>query len=114
MIITKETKERFLQMLDAGQIICIRANKKGRATYDYKVIGANDSGKWDFTPMAATVSNYPNNRGGMELAIMSRLSAADIIEDVLKELQKENLFRSDLTGWDLHHYANNHITTFFI
>ena len=86
MIITKETKERFVKMLEANQIICIRANKKGRKTYDYKVIGATDNGKWDFTPMVANVSNYPNNGGCMELAIITVHDAADVIEDVLLEL----------------------------
>ena len=115
MIIERSTKERFVKMLEERQIIAIQANKgANRKTYDYKIIGANNSGKWDFTPMCAQVSNYPNNGCVIYLAIQTAHDAEDIVDDVLKELAKEGIFRNDLKGWDLHEYSRDHITTFYI
>jgi len=116
MIITKETKERFLQMLEANQIIVIQSNQPNRKTYDYKIIGANSNGKWDFTPMAAELSYYDNNRRKTieRLAIRSPHNSADVIDSILESLQKEGLFRTDLSNWEMHQYSSEHIVTFFI
>lgn len=116
MIITKETKERFAKMLRDRQIIVIQSSKPNRKTYDYKIIGANSEGKWDFTPMAAELSYYANNSSTQikRLAIRSPHSSDDVITSVLEGLQKEGLFNRYKNLYQLHVFAQEHITTFFI
>ncbi len=116
MIITNETKERFIKMLEDRQIIVIQVDKRrSRKTYDYKFIGSNSDGKWDFTPLCAHFSGYPNNSSThiQELTIRA-LDAADVICDVLEKLREENLFFSELSGHRLYEKVREKISTFYV
>ena len=114
MIITKETKERFVKMLKAGQIIVIQCNKgNNRRTYDYKFIGANDSGKWDFTPLVAEYSNYPNNKGCQYLTIRS-LDGVSVICSTLCELQKEGIETDFGDGYSQYEKVRDLLATFYL
>ena len=114
MIITKETKERFVKMLKAGQIIVIQCNKSSnRKTYDYKFIGANNSGKWDFTHLVAEYSNYPNNKGCQYLAIRS-LDGAAVICSTLYELKKEGIKTGLGDGYSQYEKIRDLLTTFYL
>lgn len=93
MYITKETKERFVEMLKNRQVIVIQCDKDvNRKTYDYKFIGANSGGKWDFTPLVAEMSGYSSNRRKtvMRLAIHA-LDAVPVVCNTLNKLQEEGL-----------------------
>ena len=63
---TKETYERFIKMVENGQIIVVahRLNKRS-FTQEYKIIGANSEGRWDFTPMVAYLTDCKTNGGGV-------------------------------------------------
>ena len=110
---TKEDKERFVKMLKARQIICFCVNNPRRKNYDYKIIGANNDGKWDFTRMAADVSNYPNNNGCQYLTIRSPHNAEDVVADILDELSKDGIFDQKLSGYALTNFAREHIAIFY-
>lgn len=116
MIISKETKERFVKMLNDRQIIVIQCNKSvKRNTYDFKIIGANDNGKWDFTPMVAEISDYPSNKNTTVTYLSIRaLDGDDVICNTLLKLGKEGLFDKFENGYALYNYVREHVTTFFI
>jgi len=114
MTITKETKERFVKMLKARQIIVIQCNKgSNRKTYDFKFIGANNSGKWDFTPLLAEYSNYSNNKGCQYLSIRS-LDGAAVICSALCELKKEGMKTGLGDGYSQYEKIRDLLTTFYI
>ena len=114
MIITKETKERFVKMLKAGQIIVIQCNKSSnRKTYDYKFIGANNSGKWDFTPLAAEYSWYQNNKGVQYLTIRA-LDGVSVICSILCELQRDGIETDFGDGYSQYERVRDLLCTFYI
>lgn len=116
MYIAKETKERFVKMLKAHQIIVIQCNKgSNRKNYDYKFIGADVCGRYDFTPLIAEYSGYKsnNNESVMYLSVRG-LDAAAIIADTLDVLRKENVFKSKKTNYELYEEARSLICTFYI
>ena len=114
MIITKETKERFVEMLKAGQIIVIQCNKgNNRKTYDYKFIGANDSGKWDFTPLVAEYSGYQNNKGVQYLTIRA-LDGVSVICSTLCELQKDGIETDFGDGYSQYQKVRDLLSTFYL
>lgn len=116
MNITKETKERFVKMLNARQIIVIQCNKStNRKTYDLKFIGANSGGKWDFTPLVAETSGYPSNRRKtIEWLAIYALDAVSVVCDTLNKLQEEGL-GSDLgEGYSQYQKVRELLTTFYI
>ena len=84
MIITEETKLRFIGMFLQRQIIIIQ-HKTHRGRYTFKVIGANDAGKWDFTPMKAFLN-----------------------------MQEDDFIRLEHSGHDLYEWVRDHITTFYM
>ncbi len=115
MIITKETKERFVKMLEARQIIVIQFDKsRSRETYDYKFIGASSDGKWDFTPLCAELSGHPNNSSThVQKLVIRALDAAEVICDTLEGLRDENIIFSELTGHRLYEAVREKISTFY-
>lgn len=114
MIITKEMKERFVEMLKAGQIIVIQCNKgNNRRTYDYKFIGANDSGKWDFTPLVAEYSWYKNNKG-VEYLTIRALDGVSVICSTLCELQKEGIETGFGDGYSQYQDVRDLVSTFYV
>ena len=116
MIITKETKERFVKMLEKNQIIMIQCNRSGRKTYDFKFIGSDGYGKWDFTPMVAEISGYPSNKDtAIKYLAVRSLDGEDVICNTLLKLHEEGLFdKFSSNGYSLYNYVRGHISTFFI
>ena len=116
MIITRETKQRFLTMLDARQIIVIQCNKStNRKTYDFKFIGANSGGKWDFTPLVAETSGYPSNRRTtVERLAVHALDAVSVVCDTLNKLQEEGLVSNLGEGYSQYQKVRDLLATFYI
>lgn len=84
MEFTKETQERFVQMLKDRQIIVIRCQFPNRKHCAYKFIGANNSGKWDFTPLISEFCNYPTNtRKDISDRVVYGNDGAGIIQNAL-------------------------------
>lgn len=116
MYFEKITKERFVKMLDAGDIIVIECDKSAnRKTYDYKFIGANSEGYWDFTPLCADLSDYPNNgrKCVQRLSIRSNDGVA-VLCDVIEKLDSEGIFFSDKKGHDLYEIVRHLVTMCYI
>ena len=63
MLYSEETKKRFVEMLEKHQILAIRCNQGRQKIFSYKFIGANDGGKWDFTPLLANYTTCSVHRG---------------------------------------------------
>lgn len=115
MIITKETKERFVRMLKARKIIVIQCKKSSnRKTFNYKFIGANNSGKWDFTPMIAEYSNYSNSKGGCQYLSIRSLDGAAVICSTLCELKKEGIKTGLGDGYSQYEKVRDLLTTFYL
>jgi len=120
MIITKETKERFVKMLDKGQIIVIRASVVNRKYPHFKIIGADESGRWDFTPLVSYVTDCQTiNVVGGEIAICGTLDVVGILENALKQLYDERIESAffadnDDCGYALYSYCREHICTFCV
>lgn len=116
MIITKETKERFIKMLKDRQIIVIQADLgKKRKTYDLKFIGANNDDKWDFTPLVVETSGYPSNRRTtVERLAIHALDAVSVVCDTLNKLQEE-YFECNLgEGYSQYQKVRDLLTIFYI
>ena len=116
MKIEKETKERFVQMLKDRQIIVIRCYIPGRKNFYYKFIGANNSGKWDFTPMIAQIAqNYKNdvsNKGMIQDMAIKAMDGTDVVFDAVQSLIKEGLYEKSGSCDDLF-FAIRDLLTFF-
>ena len=112
MIITEETKLRFVGMLMQRQIIVIQ-HKAHQGRYTFKYIGANDGGKWDFTPMVADTAGIEFN-GEMNLENLSIVGqdGADIICKALKNMQDEGLVKFEESGYNPYEKVRDLITTF--
>ena len=89
MIITKEMKERFVEMLYKHQVIIIQCNK-GRKTFNYKFFGADVRGRYDFTELCAELTGCPTAGDGLNLSIRALDGVAVLAEtlDKLKPLKK--------------------------
>ena len=114
MLFSDETKERFVTMLENRQIIVIRSRQKGRKTFAYKFIGANDSGKWDFTPLVASESNFPATKDLpiYETAVFAN-DAVAVICEALKTLKTDGLLEKWTDGIDYFKVREN-LTFFYI
>lgn len=120
MIITKETKERFVKMLDERQIIVIHARYIHRRYPQYKVIGANSEGKWDFTPCIVELSNceYIPVLGG-QIAICGALDVVGILQEAVRKLWDERIESKfykthEDACYALYSYCRDQICTFFV
>ena len=92
MIIAKETKERFVKMLNNREIIVIECDRNSnRRSYDYKFIGANSNGKWDFTPLVAECSGFPYSKKPIQWLSVRGHDAASMISAVINELRNEKI-----------------------
>lgn len=116
-MITKETKERFVRMLKRMEIIVFQCKKNSRRlTYDFKFIGANSCGKWDFNPLIeqATHGYYSYRANGdYSLAIRATDSAAVICE-VLDDLKKEGIEHNLGSGQAMYEKVRHLLTTFYL
>ena len=116
MYITRETKERFVKMLNDRQILVIQ-NDKGRKykTYNLKFIGANSDGKWDFTPMVAQLSKYQSTKEEYIQYISIRaLDAVAVICNVLDELKDEGIVERKSEGFSQYEEVRDKISTFYV
>ena len=120
MIITKETKERFVKMLDKRQIIVIRASVINRKYPHFKIIGADESGRWDFTPCVSYVADRNTIQvSGGEIVICGTLDVVGVLQDALRNLHDERIesdfFKNNTDcGYSLYSYCNEHICTFHL
>lgn len=116
MNFTKETKERFVEMLKNRQVIVIMCDKgTNRRTYNCKFIGANDSGKWDFTPLVAEKSGYPSNRRTtVERLAIHALDAVSVVCDTLNKLHDEGVGPNPGGGYSQYQKVRDLLTTFYI
>ena len=120
MIITEETKRRFVRMLDKWQIIVIRASYVNRKYPNFKIIGADEFGRWDFTPLASYVTGCKTiNVIGGEIAICRTTDVVGILQDVLRKLHDERIESSFFAnnedcGYALYSYCREHICSFHL
>ena len=117
MVITRETEERFVRMLKNREIIVIQCCKSvRRKTYDYKFIGANSYGKWDFTPLVenATSGKY-SYRYHKDVRLAIRVTdAASVICEVLCELEKDGISSDFGSGYSQYEKVCDHLCTFYL
>ena len=117
MIITKETKERFVKMLDARQIIVIcEMNKRKDCCRNncYKFVGV-DGGRWDFTPMVAQISGHDTrNENDAQLVSVKSIDGASVIVDTLIALSEEGIIEPIISRDCEYFKVRDLLTTFYI
>ena len=88
MVITRETKERFVEMLKKKEIIVV--GRKIKTNYDFKFIGVHNGMKWDFTPTVAYCTSCRTN-GVYDITHMTvRSYSADyLVEQTLKNMPND-------------------------
>lgn len=88
MVITRETKERFVEMLEKKEIIVV--GRKIKTNYDFKFIGVHNGMKWDFTPTVAYCTGCRTN-GVYDITHMTvRSYSADyLVEQTLKYMPND-------------------------
>lgn len=114
MIITEETKQRFIEMLKNRQIIVIQYRRHQRSSV-FKFIGANDRGKWDFTPCVADMAGIEYN-GEMineNISIVGK-DAVDIITKAVKKVSCGGDWMHERTYHEIYEKMRDLITTFYI
>jgi len=117
MIITKETKERFVRMLMNHEIIVIECKRNSnRRSYDYKFIGANSYGRWDFTPLVAEYSGFPCPEKPIQWLSVRGDDAAKILHAVMNEMrnQKINGVPAYVSAYSQYVAIRTLLTTFYI
>lgn len=116
MIITQEIKEKFARMLDARQIIVVQCNRSiSRKTYDYKFIGCDGYGKWDFTPLVAELTDFSTNKcERIQYLVIRGNGGADIVYEVMRKLQDEGIAASTPSGHSLYEYCRDKLSTFYL
>lgn len=91
MIITRETKERFVQMLQAREIIVV--GRKIKTNYDFKFIGVHNGLKWDFTPTIAWCTGCKTNGSDSPTTMTVRSYSADyLVEQTLKYMPSDCVY----------------------
>ena len=91
MIITRETKERFVKMLQAREIIVV--GRRIKTNYDFKFIGVHNGMKWDFTPTVAYCTCCKTN-GASDYTHMTvrAFSANYLVEQTLKDMPNDMVY----------------------
>ena len=113
MLITLETKKRFVKMLKSKQIIVIECNKGNyRKTYAYKFIGANSGGRWDFTPLVAQYSHYRNN-GSSDVKRLT-IFATDGIAVLCDTLDSLEINAGLGNGYSQYSQVSELVSTFYV
>ncbi len=115
MVITEETKLRFIAMLAKRHVIVIQVKSHGSNHYRFKFIGADDSGKWDFTPMVADTAGVEYN-GEMlneNLSIVAK-DAADLIVKVIKNMAEDGLILKREDDHETYEKVRHLLTTFYM
>ena len=90
-------------MLLDKQIIIVKTHTAFTKSQSYKFIGANDDGKWDFTPLVSEYVNYKTNRDFNDNIISIRgYDGTELVRKVLVKLKEEGIESIDLTGDNLY------------
>ena len=116
-MVTKETKERFVKMLKNHEIIVINCKKNSRRlTRDFKFVGANSYGKWDFNPMIEhlTHGRYSYRSNGWDSLAIRATDAAAIVCEVLDALKNENIESGLGDGYSQYEKVRDLLTTFYL
>ena len=113
-MITRETKERFVKMLKNRQVIVVRCKKSARKTYNYKFIGANELGRWDFTPLVAEISGAQSDGNDILLLSIRGIDAAAIITDTLIELKNQGVSGISSEKYELYVQVRSRLCTFYM
>ena len=120
MVITKETKERFIKMLDKKQIIVIRATLINRKYPHFKIIGADEYGRWDFTPCISYITDCKTIAvTGGEMAICGTVDCVQLLQNTLRKLHDERIEsaffeNNNDCNYTLYSYCREHICTFHL
>ncbi len=111
MEITKEMKERFVDMLYKHQVIIIQSYKGSkRRTYNFKFFGADVRGRYDFTPLCATLSGYKSTEGGNYLSVI----ASDGVAVLTDTLEKIKPIKKNETLYSRYQEVRDLVCTFYI
>ena len=110
----KGMKEQFVKMLNDKQIICFGANRKKPGIYEYKIIGADSYGRWDFTATIAEETSYKAVNGTLLPLAIKANNVCMIIGDFLQKLHEEGLFDCEETGYGLYSYVWDRITIYYL
>lgn len=114
MIITEETKLRFVRMLAQRHIIVIQ-HRPTRRALSFKFIGADDDGKWDFSPCVAETSGCKTYGNAQRESIsVGGTDAADIIVKSLKNMAEEGLITKREPDHETYEKVRELITTFYV
>lgn len=117
MVITRETKERFVKMLNDRHIIVFCEMNKHHdccKNNSYKFIGVN-VGRWDFTPMVAQLSgNRTRNGNDARLVSVRGLDGASIIVNTLVALSEEGIVKPIESRDSEYFKVCDLLTTFYI
>ena len=121
MIITNETKERFVKMLDKGQIIVIRASVVSRKFPHFKIIGADEFGRWDLTQCVSYITDCKTIPvTGGEIAISGTIDIVNVLQKALEKLYDERIEssfffeRRAYSTYQIYHYCEEQICTFHL
>ena len=109
MEITKEKKERFVDMLYKHQVIIIQCNK-GRKTFNYKFFGADVRGRYDFTDLCAELSGYQTEGEGWNLSIR----ASDGVAVLTDTLEKIKPIKKNDTVYNRYSEVRDLVCTFYV
>lgn len=115
-MITKETMELFVKMLKKRQIIVVQCNKYSRSkNYNVKFIGADNHGRWDFTPLVAEFSGYKSNANTkiMFLTVFTNDPVATIT-DTLINLRKRGIGGITKGNYALYNEVRDLVCTFYM
>ena len=114
MLITNETKIRFVRMLAKKQIIVIQCKKSANSkSYNFKFIGADDYAKYDFTPMIADTLGLPISQD-IHYCCVKGIDAAEIGRLTIEKLAKDGIIKEETSGHDLYEQVRHLLTTFYL
>lgn len=118
----KEMKERFVQMLKDKQIIIVEGLRTARnGDGDYKFIGANNEGSWDFTKSLGDWGLIPVRseewKESAENPTHTFIRTNDpysVIHSALLELAVNGIFNENIMGGsDLYKYIREKTSIFY-
>lgn len=92
MIITRETKERFVKMLSKKQIVVIWHRLSSRSdTRNYKFIGMQNGMKWDFTYTIIEATGCKTNEESGFCVAARDWSSDYLVKKTLKSFKEEGI-----------------------
>lgn len=118
----KEMKERFVQMLKDRQILIVAGQQTAKnGDGDYKFIGANNDGKWDFTLLLGQLSGCSVRsdewKQGVKNPIHTFIRTKDpfaVIQSALIQLAITGFFNDDIKdNYKLYEYTREQTAVFY-